>query len=258
MPVVVDPCEFVKCRNVRLSEESLRRHYDVLLEIVKDFFDSMHNSGDKFLSGYRPRRITDIYYAVKISRKIGDKILDRLECCWKYIACERRSRNRVYCVPTIVGLVTLLKRPEYSKELLKRYEELKTAAMIANAFEIDANDLKALIDEVHNALLSDERFLKILVSFFNWDMGLTPQLAELFRKGIDAYVSKRGWGAGNMADKLRALLNFDPYARTMFDIFIYSQLIVGVAFYSISELKLLFVNALIDTLSVPADQLKRQ
>ena len=192
MPIAVDPCELVKCRNVELSEESLRRHYDILLEIAKDFFKVI--TGNYVNEPRKLRSITELYDDVRISRKIGDKILDRLECCWKYIFCLRSTRGRRWwCMPTILGLYDLFKRPEYRKELLrhpvvtpdmflkakdlkealelarlyetsKRYENYEVLAPFLSSFK-NGNELGTAIVEVRGVIYNTEGLLKIIASF---------------------------------------------------------------------------------------------
>ena len=97
----------VRCRNIdpsKLSEELWRKHLKVLLELALD----------GCLNRYR--RITEIYGAAGVNPRLGDNILDRLEC-WGYILCERSARNRVRCKPRPPGFFELLKWPEYRRRL---------------------------------------------------------------------------------------------------------------------------------------------
>ena len=201
MIAAVNPCEFVKCRNVKLSEESLRRHYDVLLEIVKDDFGFRHhwrtaletmrktrNLEDlKHLEPYRWRSISDIYEAVGISSKIGDKILDRLECCWKYIACKRGVGNRrKYCTPTLLGRIAILSKPEYFNKLkeylptlcrdpsdrectLRVHDQLMLYGMVSSlilSFFKSIDNLRALINDARTTLLNNEIIRNAITEYF--------------------------------------------------------------------------------------------
>lgn len=104
-------------------------------------------------------RITDLYKTLGISSRAGDKILDRLEYCWRYIECIRNRRNRKVCYPTLLGLIALTKRQTYLEELLKHYEgtqhyyKLKNYFSFLASFEDDVDKLRVLLDEASTAIL---------------------------------------------------------------------------------------------------------
>ena len=138
---------------------------------------------------YRWRRISDLYEAVGISSKIGDKILDRLECCWRYIVCRKGTgirSNRRYCIPTLMGLIAIFSKLEYYSKLREHLlaycgdpsdrehmprlsNELMLhgiASSLTLRFFKSVDDLRALINDIRTTLLNYKRFRNAITEFF--------------------------------------------------------------------------------------------
>ena len=177
---MINPCEFVTCRNVKLSEETLSRHYNMLLLITESYLDHM------FFGTALPR-ITDLYKAIGISSRAGDKILDRLECCWRYIICERSQRNRYKCYPTYMGLIAIYSKPEY-------YNKLREYLLTHHCKDPSDNECIRILDEF---ALYDDRHKLILSLFKNVDdlKALIDDLRtsilnnEVFRNAVNEYLA---------------------------------------------------------------------
>ena len=254
MPAVINPCEFVACRNVELGEESLRRHYDMLLEIAKDYFEVITKSYVGEL--HKWRSITELYDDVRISSKIGDKILDRLECCWRYIVCRRGVGNRrKYCAPTLLGLIAIFSKPEYysklKEHLLTHYckdssdgecrrilDEFtlygeKYSSILSLFKSID--NLRALIDKVRTTILNDEAFRSAVNEYFASFLN-----DEETRKRLIARLHLPGTAStGAVMDKLLKFLMSDEVTRAELDIVIFGFLMRFLPILTETQLKLL-------------------
>lgn len=212
----------VKCRKIKLSEDVLRRHYDMLFEITRYFIDNYLRNYQS--SGIPFMLITDLYESLRISSRAGDKILDRLEQCWEYIACSRSRKYRIACFPTMVGFAALLRRPEYREKLLKLYKDdpkvikfLNPLNLLVSSFK-DESELKELLNNVHNAVTSSSGFLRTIVKISmgpHVDDELVDSLV-MFLQDLFLHESPQIPQITKVAPLLRTLLDFVILAGTAY------------------------------------------
>lgn len=207
----------IKCRNIELSEESLKRHYDLLFVITKYFIDRYLSQSSSNSNAHM--WFTDIYHFLHISSSAGDKILDRLEFCWGYIDCLRSRRYRSECFPTVLGLAALFRRQEYREKLLKQYEgskkiykKLITLNSIFNSFKSE-DELNTFINDLRNAIFLNKGFLTFII---NNHKRIKELLNYLNPSDRDKLVN-------DLIDYIRDNLSKPP-TRTLFDLALVLQL----------------------------------
>ncbi|BDR92262.1 hypothetical protein [Vulcanisaeta souniana] len=182
----------VYCNIEELDAETKRLHYEVLYRLFRAWLLGVRVSFD------------DVRRELGVGTSRFDKVLDRMEFCQGlgWIRCRRGSqgRNRVWCEPTLAGLLALAREGEYWKRLWglaielmrngRRREayDLASILSLARAFKFDIDIVKSVLNVIRGLLSSPEfaRFMTSRIKGLGDGLGvISASLDGVLSSGLD-------------------------------------------------------------------------